>query len=120
MPRQKLTPQLKRDLQILRHRNYLDRRQFFKTRNEDAGKLPTQVKIGTMVDPLNDARTGRTNIKHGRTFASELLKDAAFAEYSKRTYGDVSRKRSSGGKREYHERQRNLKPAWAKKRSKRR
>lgn len=101
LPRTDLTPELKRDLQLLKMRNVLDPHRHYKKEN---GKLrpPEYSQVGTIVEGPTEYYSARlTNKDRKRTFVEEVLAgEQANGRFSKK-YGDVQVNKTSGKKAYY-------------------
>lgn len=85
MPRQKLTENVKKDLEILRMRGALDTKHFYKKNDREV--LPKYFQVGHVVDSPVDYYSSRVPKKERRkTMVEELLADAEFQQKSKKKY----------------------------------
>jgi len=101
MPRTELTPQLKRDLQLIQMRNVLDPHRHYK---KEGGKMkaPEYSQVGTIVEGPTEFFTGRIeNKKRKRTFVEEVLAGEQETQRFKRKYGELQTKKTSGKKAYY-------------------
>ncbi|KAI4747683.1 hypothetical protein E4T44_15061 [Aureobasidium sp. EXF-8845] len=101
MPRTDLTPELKRDLQLLKMRNVLDPHRHYKKEN---GKMrpPEYSHIGTIVEGPTEYFSGRLNNKdRKKTFVEEVLSSEKDLGRFKRKYGDIQTSKTSGKKAYY-------------------
>ena len=101
LPRTDLTPELKRDLQLLKMRNVLDPHRHYK---KDNGKLrpPEYSQVGTIVEGPTEYYSARlSNKDRKRTFVEEVLAgEQSNGRFSKK-YGDVQVAKTSGKKSYY-------------------
>ncbi|KAK4543120.1 hypothetical protein LTR36_005897 [Oleoguttula mirabilis] len=98
LPRTDLTPELKRDLQLLKMRNVLDPHRHYK---KDGGKMqaPEYSQVGTIVEGPTEFFSGRIeNKKRKRTFVEEVLAGEQETGRFKRKYGELQTKKTSGKK----------------------
>lgn len=96
-----MTPELKRDLQLIKMRGVLDPHRHYK---KDGGKLqaPEYSQVGTIVEGPTEFFTGRLeNKKRKRTFVEEVLANERETGRFKKKYGDVQNKKTSGKKAFY-------------------
>lgn len=103
MPRTDLTPQLKRDLQLLKMRNVLDPHRHYK---KDGGKMkaPDYSQVGTIIEGPTEYFSGRVeNKKRKMTFVEEVLAGEQETGRFKRKYGELQDKKTSGKKAFYKE-----------------
>ncbi|KAG9660425.1 rRNA-processing protein FCF2, partial [Aureobasidium melanogenum] len=101
MPRTDLTPELKRDLQLLKMRNVLDPHRHYKKEN---GKMrpPEYSQVGTIVEGPTEYFSGRINNKdRKKTFVEEVLSSEKDTGRFKRKYGDIQTSKTSGKKSYY-------------------
>ncbi|KAA8631328.1 hypothetical protein SMACR_08085 [Sordaria macrospora] len=101
MPRTNLTPQLKRDLQILRMREVVAMgKQYFK---KDSRKdfVPEFSQVGTIIAGATDGRDSRlTRKERKRTIVEEVLGAEVVDKYKNKYHG-IQEKKQSGGKNFY-------------------
>ncbi|KAK5112697.1 hypothetical protein LTR85_011208 [Meristemomyces frigidus] len=101
LPRTDLTPELKRDLQLLKMRNVLDPHRHYK---KDGGKMqaPEYSQVGTIVEGPTEFFSGRIeNKQRKRTFVEEVLAGEQETGRFKRKYGELQGKKTSGKKAFY-------------------
>jgi len=90
MPAQTITPELKKDLQLLKLRNVVDPKRHYKA--DDAKGLPKYFQVGTVIEPAAEFYSGRLTKKERKpTIADELLSDSAFQQYRKRKHLEIER-----------------------------
>jgi len=90
MPAQTITPELKKDLQLLKLRNVVDPKRHYKA--DDAKGLPKYFQVGTVIEPAEEFYSGRLTKKERKpTIADELLSDSAFQQYRKRKHLEIER-----------------------------
>lgn len=101
MPRTNLTPELKRDLQLLRMRDVVAMgKQFFK---KDSRKdfIPEYSQVGTIISGATDGASGRlTRKEKKRTIVEEVLSGENLAKF-KSKYQDIQEQKKSGRKGHY-------------------
>jgi len=96
-----LTPEVERDLRVLRLRSWANPKQHFKADDfvskDKKHRLPTVFQLGTVVagmgEPTKTRRERRKNI------ALELLADDATRQYASRVFRSVQSTKESGGKK---------------------
>ncbi|KAF2227990.1 Fcf2 pre-rRNA processing-domain-containing protein [Elsinoe ampelina] len=101
LPKTDLTPELKRDLQILKMRNVLDPHRHYK---KEGGKMkaPEYSQVGTIIEGPTEYYSSRLNNRERkRTFVEEVLAGEQETSRFKRKYGDVQAKKTSGKKAFY-------------------
>lgn len=101
MPRTNLTPELKRDLQILRMRDVVAMgKQFFK-KDSRKNLIPEYCQVGTIVAGATDGVNGRlTRKEKKRTIVEEVLSGENLAKF-KSKYHDIQDQKMSGRKGYY-------------------
>ncbi|KAG8628907.1 hypothetical protein KVT40_002772 [Elsinoe batatas] len=101
LPKTDLTPELKRDLQILKMRNVLDPHRHYK---KEGGKMkaPEYSQVGTIIEGPTEYYSSRLNNRdRKRTFVEEVLAGEQETGRFKRKYGDVQAQKTSGKKAFY-------------------
>ncbi|KAF9365287.1 hypothetical protein BGX34_010593 [Mortierella sp. NVP85] len=102
LPQQIMTPELKRDLQILKLRNVLDPKRFYKREDKGKAKFPKYFQIGTVIEGNTEFYSSRlTKKERATTITGEVMKDFAGREYYKRKFNEIQEAKQSGGKRFY-------------------
>jgi hypothetical protein len=100
LPRTKLTPELKRDLQLLNMRAVLDPKRMYKKQGKF--KIPEYSQLGTIVEGPTDFFSARLNNRdRKRTLVEETLASEASSGRFKRKYDEVQAKKRSGKKSFY-------------------
>lgn len=98
LPKTNLTPELKRDLQLLKMRGVLDPHRHYK---KESGKMsaPEFSMLGTIREGATEFYNGRIeNKQRKRTFVEEVLSGEQETGRFKRKYGEVQAKKTSGKK----------------------
>ncbi|QIW98355.1 hypothetical protein AMS68_003873 [Peltaster fructicola] len=101
LPKTNLTPELKRDLQLLKMRGVLDPHRHYK---KDNGKMaaPEYSMVGAIAEGATEFYNGRIeNKKRKRTFVDEVLSGEQESGRFKKKYGDIQTKKTSGKKAFY-------------------
>nr|XP_010920796.1 rRNA-processing protein fcf2 [Elaeis guineensis] len=97
MPAPTITPELKKDLEILKLRSAIDPKRHFK-RGEKSKALPKYFQVGTVIEPASEFFSGRLTKKERKaTLADELLSDHTFTSYRKRKVQEIEEQRQPGG-----------------------
>ncbi|KAK5014775.1 dTDP-fucopyranose mutase [Cryomyces antarcticus] len=98
LPRTDLTPELKRDLQLLKMRSVLDPKRHYKKENGKA-KAPEFSQVATIVEGPTEFFSGRLlNRDRKKTFVDEVLAREAQTGRFKNKYNDVQAAKTSGKK----------------------
>lgn len=101
MPRTELTPELRRDLQLLKMRNVLDPKKFFKKMDSKAD-VPAFSQVGTIIEGPTEHFSARINNRdRKKTFVEEVLAHEAETGRFKKKYNDIQRAKTSGKKAFY-------------------
>lgn len=83
-----ITPEIRRDLEVLQMRSVLDPKHFYK-KNSMKG-LPKHFHVGKVIDSPSDFYSSRlTKKERKRTIVDELMADAEFKKYNKRKYKEI-------------------------------
>ncbi|KAL4944746.1 hypothetical protein BDV06DRAFT_77257 [Aspergillus oleicola] len=102
LPQTELTPELKRDLQLLRMRSILDPKRHYKKENGKA-QPPKYSQVGTIVEGPTEYFSGRiTKRDRKKTFVEEALVLERENRRFEARYNDVQEKKRSGKKAFYN------------------
>ena len=85
----KMTPEIQRDLEILKMRSFIDPKRFYK-KSDSKRKLPTEFQMGTIIEGAAEFKSSRLTKKqrHG-TMSEELYHDKRARKYTRRVFNDV-------------------------------
>ncbi|AOA64783.1 35S rRNA processing protein [Komagataella phaffii CBS 7435] len=86
MPKGELTPQVKRDLEIVKNRAVLDPKRHYK---KDNWKTPEFFQFGTIVESNTGYYNKLTKKQRGKTLIDEILHDDDSTKYFKRKYEQI-------------------------------
>jgi hypothetical protein len=101
LPKTDLTPELKRDLQLLKMRNVLDPHKHYKKENSRP-TVPEYSQVGTIVEGTTEFFSARLNNKDRReTFVDEVLAGERDSGRFKKKYGEIQAAKTSGKKASY-------------------
>ncbi|EAS37213.3 rRNA processing protein Fcf2 [Coccidioides immitis RS] len=101
LPRTVLTPELKRDLQLLRMRSVLDPKRHYKKESGKA-KLPEYSQIGTIIQGSTEFFSARIAKKDRKgTFVEEAMAAEEENGRFKRKYDEIQESKTSGKKAHY-------------------
>ncbi|KAL8524754.1 hypothetical protein ACS0TY_014388 [Phlomoides rotata] len=90
MPAQTITPELKKDLQLLKLRGAIDPKRHYKKGDSRSKTLPKYFQVGTVIESASEFFTGRLTKKERKaTLADELLSDGKFLDYRKRKVREI-------------------------------
>ncbi|XP_050373909.1 rRNA-processing protein fcf2-like [Argentina anserina] len=90
MPAPVMTPELQRDLQLLKLRNVMDPKRHYKKGDSQTAKY---FQVGTVVESASDFFSSRLTKKERKaTLADELLSDPVLATYRKRKVHEIEEK----------------------------
>lgn len=101
LPKTDLTPELRRDLQVLKMRDVVAAgKQFFRKDNKK-DSVPEYCQVGTIIAGATDGSNNRlTRKERKRTIVEEVLSTANTSKF-KSKYQDIQEKKQSGGKVHY-------------------
>ncbi|KAB8349663.1 hypothetical protein FH972_023682 [Carpinus fangiana] len=101
MPKTNLTPELKRDLQLIKMRNVLDPHRHYKKESAKAPP-PEFSQVGTLVEGPTEFYSSRLqNSQRKRTLVEEVLEAEQESGRFKRKYGEIQMAKTSGRKGHY-------------------
>ncbi|EHL01678.1 putative rRNA-processing protein fcf2 [Glarea lozoyensis 74030] len=96
-----LTPELKRDLQLLKMRSVLDPKRFYKKESSKAS-VPEFSQVGTIIEGPTEFFTARlTNKERKRTLVEEVLQSEKHSGRFKSKYNEIQESKTSGKKAHY-------------------
>lgn len=82
-----MTDRLRSDLSVIRNRNYLDPKKFYKSADDFAGKV---LQSGTVIEGSSEYYSGRLARRERRdNLTEEIMADANVSEYAKRKYREM-------------------------------
>lgn len=99
MKKPEMTPELKRDLLILKNRSALDPKRHYK---KEKWQVPQYFQSGTIIEGNTEYYSRLSRKSRGKTLAEEILHDDDSSKYFKRKYYEIQKERTSGGKRHYN------------------
>jgi hypothetical protein len=118
MQRQELTEETRRDLLVLRNRQYADPKRHYKGKHDaiqGTKNLPKFFHMGTVVGSPQDRASQRIpNKQRKSSFVDALLEDSAFQRYAKKSIAEVVRSAPSHGKQKHLAKKFGLLPEWKK------
>ncbi|EXJ72125.1 uncharacterized protein A1O5_04629 [Cladophialophora psammophila CBS 110553] len=101
MPKTNLTPQLKRDLQLIEMRSVLDPHRHYK-KNNRRGRVPTFSQTGTVIEGPTEFFSARINKKdRSKNFVEEAIATERETGRFKRKYSEIQETKRSGKKAHY-------------------
>ncbi|KXS12605.1 Fcf2-domain-containing protein [Gonapodya prolifera JEL478] len=107
-----LTPELKRDLQLLKLRGVLDPKQFFKKEDKKGKDLPKHFQVATIVDSPHEFFSARLSARERKqTLVEEVMADVDRRKWYKKRYNEVQTKATSGGKQWFKRKTEKRKPS---------
>ena len=96
MKQPEMTPEIKRDLQIIKQRSALDPKRHYK---KDKWQIPKFFQMGTIIEGNTEFYSSRLKRKErGKTMVEELLHDDNTKKYFKRKYHEIQQSKTSGRK----------------------
>ena len=92
-----VTDELKTDLAVIRNRNYLDPKRFYKSADNSKNKV---MQLGTVIEGSAEFYSSRLTKKQRRTnLTEEIMADPVAAEYTKSKYKKMQQAKSEKGRR---------------------
>ncbi|KJE96028.1 hypothetical protein CAOG_006402 [Capsaspora owczarzaki ATCC 30864] len=114
LPVGNLTPEVERDLRLLRMRNYLDPKKHFK--GSDSKALPKHFQIARVVEGPTEFYSSRLTRKERKnTLVDELMADDRLRKYHKRKFVEIEQRNAQGRRGHVKRLQQKRKPAWMRK-----
>lgn len=92
-----LTQEIKTDLRILAHRNYLNPKRFYK-KEEQKKKLPKHFQIGKIVSGAHEYHNRLTKKQQSKNLVEELNNDSYTKNYLKRKFTEIQSSKDRKGK----------------------
>ena len=101
MPKTDLTPELRRDLQLLKMRSVLDPKRHYKKDNAK-NDVPAFSQVGTIIEGATEFYSSRlSNKDRKQTLLEEIIAQEQDNGRFKRKYDDINKAKSSGKKSFY-------------------
>ncbi|KAL1608350.1 dTDP-fucopyranose mutase [Paraconiothyrium brasiliense] len=101
LPRTEMTPELRRDLQLLKMRNVLDPKRHYK-KSDSKSDIPAFSQVGTIIEGPTEFYSGRINNKdRHRTLVEEVLAQEEQSGKFKSKYENIIKSKTSGKKAFY-------------------
>lgn len=98
MPAPTITPELKKDLQLLKLRTVIDPKRHYKKGDAKSKTLPKYFQVGTVVASATEFYSGRLTKKERKaTLADELLSDHKLRDYRKRKVREIEEEKRPAG-----------------------
>ncbi|XP_038876081.1 rRNA-processing protein fcf2 [Benincasa hispida] len=98
MPAQTMTPEVEKDLRLLKLRSVIDPKRHYKKGDSKSKTLPKYFQVGTVVESSLDFFSGRLTKKERKaTLADELLSDQALTQYRKRKVQEIEEQNRPAG-----------------------
>ncbi|CAG8556372.1 3170_t:CDS:2 [Diversispora eburnea] len=111
MPKPELTPEIKRDLHVIKLRNVLDPKRFYK--KDNSKNIPKYFQVGTIIEGPTDFYASRLPRKERKkTIVDELMADDKAKKYYKRKFLEIQETKQSGGKKYYKNLRNKRIPEW--------
>ncbi|KHJ32485.1 putative rrna-processing protein fcf2 protein [Erysiphe necator] len=102
LPRTRLTPELKRDLQLLRMRDVLDPKRHYK-KDSSRTNVPEFSQVGTIIEGPTEYFSGRlSNKQRKKTLVEETLENENITGRYKKKYNEIQAIKTSGKKAHYN------------------
>ncbi|OQS06750.1 hypothetical protein THRCLA_01221 [Thraustotheca clavata] len=82
-----MTAEAKRDIQLIKLRNYLDPKRFYKSSDHKKSNLPKVFQVGTVIEGAAEFKSNRLSRKERQqTFTQEILHDQAIRSFQDGVY----------------------------------
>ncbi|CAH0479168.1 unnamed protein product [Peronospora belbahrii] len=92
---EEMTADARRDFALLRMRNYLDPKKFYKS-SDHSRALPKHFQMGVVIEGAHEFHSARLTKKQRRkTFTDEIMADEAVMQYTHRVAGNIQAARSN-------------------------
>ncbi|KAF4032049.1 Fcf2 pre-rRNA processing [Phytophthora infestans] len=92
---EEITDDARRDFALLRMRNYLDPKKFYKS-SDHSRALPKHFQMGVVIEGAHEFHSARLTKKQRRkTFTDEIMADEAIVQYTHRVAGNIQKARSN-------------------------
>lgn len=98
MKQPELTPEIKRDLLIIKQRNALDPKRHYKKQKWD---IPKYFQTGTIIEGNTEFYSKMKRKQRGNNLVEEILHDDESKKYFKRKYAEIQVSKMSGKKGHY-------------------
>ncbi|RID43582.1 hypothetical protein BRARA_I00433 [Brassica rapa] len=95
MPAPTMTPELKRDLQLLKLRNVMDPKKHYKRVASSSKLAEKYFQVGTVIEPAQEYFDRVTKKNRKTTLAEDLVSDPKFSQYRKRKVREIEEKSRS-------------------------
>ncbi|CCE83092.1 Piso0_002868 [Millerozyma farinosa CBS 7064] len=93
-----LTPDVKKDIFVVKHRNAIDPKRHYKKEKWDT---PKYFHIGTIIEGNAEHHTRMKKKERGQTLVDEILNDSDSKTFFRRKYSEIQERKESGGKKYY-------------------
>lgn len=91
-----MTDEVKTDLAVIKNRNYLDPKRFYKS----SDKFGSVLQVGTVIEGATEYYSSRLTKKQRRTnITEEIMADPSSADYTRRKFGKMQREREEEAKK---------------------
>ena len=93
-----MTNEVKNDLALIRNRNYLDPKRFYKSADVQSGKHKNMVQVGTVIEgAFSSSRLTKKQRRSNLT--DEVLADAALSSYAQTKFRNMQREKTAASKK---------------------
>ncbi|CAK4257469.1 unnamed protein product [Aphanomyces euteiches] len=94
-----MNAEAKRDIQLIKMRNYLDPKRFYKSSDHRKSNMPKVFQVGTVIEGAAEFKSARLSRKERhQTFTEEILHDQQIRNYTKRKFNDIQATRANSKK----------------------
>lgn len=97
----KMTPEIQRDLEVIKMRSFADPKRFYK-KSDSRREIPKEFQLGTIIEGNNEFKSARLSKKDRKqTIADELFSNKAVRRYTGRVFEETQKARSNKRKKKY-------------------
>lgn len=97
----KITPEIQRDLEVIKMRSFADPKRFYK-KSDSRREIPKEFQLGTIIEGNNEFKSARLSKKERKqTIADELFSNKNVRRYTGRVFMETQQARSNKRKKKY-------------------
>lgn len=97
----KMTPEIQRDLEVIKMRSFADPKRFYK-KSDSRREIPKEFQLGTIIEGNNEFKSARLSKKDRKqTIADELFSNKTVRRYTGRVFEETQQARSNKRKKKY-------------------
>ncbi|KAF0717314.1 Aste57867_2345 [Aphanomyces stellatus] len=97
-----MTAEAKRDIQLIKMRNYIDPKRFYKSSDHRKSSMPKVFQVGTVIEGAAEFKSARLSRKdRQQTFTEEIMHDQQIRNYTKRKFNDIQASKANHNKKAF-------------------